>query len=501
MEKKNVISEILRNIKSNYLRMIILGILTFLSSVIFARVLGPDTYGIYTYLTWLISTIAILFGLGLPGTITKFLPMYYFNEQYDQSKKFLKNLLFIQSTSILVVSCTMILTIPLWQGLINNTSSENLHLLLLLAAINIVPTTILSLFISSVQALQRFDLYSKVAIQANVVGFLINLLIVFLIPKVEYLLIASLLVTIYQVLTYSTVLKKSIPLHKNTVLESNADHEHIDGPINGKRIFNYSKYMYMNVVWQQIVFARSEYFFLGIYSTPKEIAMYGIAYSLVSMSGMVFTPIMNVLNNFFSGLVARKDFELLETIVVNLTKYFIILLMFILTCAAAISEKLIIFVYSNEYSSVYISFFIMFSGFVILQGISVAGSIPFLYEKQKFIVNIGLVAGVINIIQDLVLIPMLGSIGAAIANATTQVICSVIGFIYTIKITRFRFNLARLIPCILLSTIFCSLILLVRSPIIKLTLLVLYIASYFAIILFTKILKMDEMKKLLATVR
>ncbi|SEC11229.1 oligosaccharide flippase family protein [Paenibacillus sp. GP183] len=491
MEKKSFLTELLKNIKSNYLRMIILAFLSFLSSVLFSRMLGPNSYGAYTYMIWLTSTMATLLGLGLGGTITKFLPMYYLNEQFDESKKILKSLLIIQTLCITVISIILIITFPLWENLLQSINSEETSILVFLSIVNILPVALLTLLISSVQALQRYDIFSKVAIKAQIFGFILNIILILIFHKIVYILIVSFIISTYQVILYAAFVKKELKFRVHDLFTEKS------AIIDRKRIFNYSKYMYINVVWQQVVFTRSEYIFLGIYSGPKEIAVYGLAYGLVNMVGMVFSPVMNVLNNFFSALVAKQEINLLETIVVSLTKYFIILLLFLLTYAFAFSKEVINLVYSSQYNDVVLSFLIMLAGFVLLQGVGVAGSIPFLYEKQKFVVNMGIVAGVINILLDIILIPKWGSLGAAIANTTTQVISAIIGFIYIIKITNFRFSISKLIPSILLSIVFCLSLIYIQQFKLKLLIIIVYTLVYFSLLYVTKIISKQEINKII----
>lgn len=490
LDKAEYTTELIKNVKSNYVRMIILAVLGFLSSILFARILGPEKYGIYTYMIWFIGIFTTLFGLGLSNTITKFLPEYYSNKQYSKIEQFLKTTLIIEVFCIIIGSILLVTTFPIWKIMIRSIEVENVSLVIILTSVNILPFGILLLFESTVQSIRRFDIYSKISLIGQVVVFLLNLIIVLLFRKIEYMLIALFISSVCQIICYGYFIKR-----KSVFKNDNSPNLKID-EYDRKRISKYAGYMYINCVSQQIIFARSEFIFMGIYSGPNEIASYGIAFSLVNLFGLIFSPVMNVLNNYFSSMVAKKEFFVLESIIQKVTRYFIIVLLLILTLIFAFSERLITILYSDQYGNVGIDFLIMATGFVIIQGLGVATSIPYLYEKQRAMVKLVIVVGLINIGLDAILIPEMGSIGAAISNTVSQTIVIIISFIYIKKITKFDFKLKKLIPCLLLSIIAILLLCYSGNIIYRIMITVFYIVLYIKMLYSKKIINVDEIKEI-----
>lgn len=484
MSGKNYIKSISKNIKNNYIRMVIGAVLSFVASIVFARGLGPDKYGIYTYITWFTSTVACLLGFGLEGTITKFLPEYFFNENIEDSRLLIKGIVKLQLILITIISLILLITMPFWKGMLK-ISTSNIYILLILAIINILPTILSSILTSSVQALQRFDIYAKVTIKTQIITFILNLIVIIVLKKVEYLIVILILSMIYQVTIYYKNIKKIINFRIRDLFEN----EKIK---NIRRIKKYAAYMYINIVWQQVVWTKSEYFFLGIYCGAKEIAMYGLAYSLVNMGNMIFSPVMTVLNNYFSELVAKKEEELLKNIIIKVTKYFTIVLLLILTYAYAFSGYIIKFIYSSKYDEVVVLFLIMFTGFVISQIVNVSASIPFLYEKQKWIIYLGIVSGVINVVLDIVLIPKIGAKGAAIANVLSQLFCTIIGYIYILKILKIKIKINKILLVLLISLTAIVSISLFNYMLIKLTIVTIYTIVYIYLLFITKIIDVND---------
>lgn len=482
---------IFKNISNNYIRMAIISAISFLSSIIFARLLGPDKYGLYTYMIWLTGTITAFLGLGLGGTITKFLPEYYHNYKVEQGKKFLKALFKIQIIVIAIMSVLLVVSIPLWKDKLLNINGNDLNILLIISIISILPSALLALYISSIQALQRFDVFSRVSIIFQSLGFVLNVLIIILFKDVKYILIVVLLMTIGQVVIYARQINKLLGHcgnYSNQVEESSLDR---------RRILNYAKYMYINIIWQQVVFTKSEIFFLGIYSSASEIAIYGVAFGLVNIVSSLFRPLMEVLNNIFSNLVAKNDKVTLENIVNTVTRYFIIVLIFVLISAITLSKEVIILMYSNQFFNVATVFLILLIGFVITQGLGIAGSIPFLVEKQKFIINMGIVVGIVNLLLDFLLIPTAGAIGAAIANTITQSLSAFIGYLYIKKIININLQLRDLFPFFLLSSFIAITIAFVNSFFIKVLILSLFFIVGSFVLIFFKIVSKDELKSIM----
>lgn len=487
MLKKNYTKSIAKNIKSNYIRMMIVAVISFISSIVFARGLGSEQYGMYTYITWFTGTIACLCGFGIEGTVTKFLPQYYFNNDIEESRLLMKKILKQQVILITIISFILLVTMPLWKCMLKINTS-NIYIFLTLAILNILPTILSSIFTSSVQALQKFDIFAKIMIQTQIITFIFNLIIVFFVKRIEYILIVLILSTIYQVIMYYKDIQKLIKFSIKDLFKNEKEIK------EKNRIIKYAKYMYINIIWQQVVWTRSEYFFLGIYCSAKEIAMYGLSYSLVNMVSMIFSPIMNVINNYFSELVAKKEENLLKNIINKITKYFAILLLLILTYAYAFSGWLIKLLYSDKYDGVGVIFLIMLTGFVIMQILGVGASIPSYYEKQKIINNIGILSAIINIVLAMILIPKFGAKGAAIANTSSQVFCSFIVFIYIIKILKIKFYLLKILPSILVSCIAISFFVFNNNNMYRFIIIFIYSILYIYILIILKIINLNETK-------
>jgi O-antigen/teichoic acid export membrane protein len=489
MEKKDYVKSMLSNTKSNYIRMIVSAILAFFTSVVFARALGPNLYGDYTYVTWFISILTCILGFGLSGTVTKYLPQYFFFNEKKESKSLMESIRKLEIIVIAIVSVILIVTIPLWSGRLSiNYGNINFNLILFLSIIAILPSVLNGIYQSAIQALQRFDVFAKYSMIFQFISLSLNTIVALTMKKIEYMVLVLIICYIAQNFLYYKEIR-SILNYKKYKLKTKL--------IDTKAIIKYSVYMYINVIWQQIVWTRSEYFFLAMYCTPKDIAIYGIAFSLVNMVGMIFTPIMNVVNNYLSEIVAKKDKKMLDFIIFNVTKYFIVIFAIIFIYAIIYGKDAISFVYSNKYNSVTSVFIIVLLGLLINQITGVGGSLPFYFEKQKFIIIAGIISGVINITLDITLIPRYGVIGAALANIGAQIFFSIIQFLFVVKIFKVKFPFKELIICSFLSLVILIIIeLLGRNIFIKIFLGVIFALIYVIVLLKTNVINLKELKQI-----
>jgi O-antigen/teichoic acid export membrane protein len=484
MKENNYIKNILKNISNNFIGQLIVSILAFISSIVFARVMGPQNYGIYSYMIWLMGTLSVVLSLGFPTTITKFLPEYYYNENKLKARKFYFNILKYMSIFLFITVIIMSTSIPWWAKLLKKGTGSD-KILILITVVSVIPSVLLSYITNAVQALRAFKLNAKINVISQIALIMINIVIIFTTKSIRLLIISLTVTNLYQIYIYNKLINKR--------LRSEEEKSKLDLSFDNSRIIKYTKKMYINIIWQQVVWTKSEIFFLGIYSDAKVIGLYNLASGLNAIINSVFNPIMNVLVNHFSELVAKKEKRLLNKIIYKSTKYFAIILIPGFFIIYVLFNDILLLIYSHKYNGVFLVFIILLLPNIVSFVLGVGNSLPFYYEKQNFVINIGIIAGVINIILDLMLIPKQGAIGAAIANTVSQVFFSVLAFVYNIK----QFNIKYPIKDMVLITIICCVLFspfefIKLSFLIRLICIILVIAIYTVLIIKLKIIDNED---------
>lgn len=444
-EKKTNLNSMVSNINSNMIRIIVVSVLSFASSVILTRHLGDDNYGIYSYMVWLTGILSISLTFGMENTLIKFIPEFNHKDIKEDGRALVVFTVRRLGLIIIPIMLLLALTVKYWAGIIGYGGNYN-RILLIITLATVFPAFLNNLFTAYTQSVQRYDVYAKINVVSQLIVFAINVIIVMTINDLRALIVVLFLSNVCTAIAYGVFTFRDIGAKFRDIF-SKVELKHAG------RIKNYAYKMYINIMWQQVVWTRSEFFFLGIYSTPAQTAIYGVAFALNTMINMVFSPIMSVLNSYFSEMVARNEKDLLKSVIYHATKYFIIILVPALFVIIIFIKPLILLIYKEEFIAVAAIFPILFFSMVLTLITSVANAIPFYYEKQNFLLIAGISCAVVNILIDMALIPSYAALGATIAKAISQIGFSLVSFVYIYKNFKLKFPLKTLIQCILVSVI------------------------------------------------
>lgn len=460
------------NISKVYFRTIISGILMLSLSIFFAREMTIAEYGMYNYFVWFISILVPLVSFGLDSSIIKFIPEYYIGEK-DKAHALIGYILrkqFIRSLLILIIIFLILINGFYKSDFFNN------NLLIISILLAVISNIILNVLAQYSQAIQEFTLFARTSIVGQILNFIFSIVIYIITKELIFLFLIVFLANLLQIIIYFSELKKKIVFSIKSYKELS----------DYNRIKKYSIYSYFNIIWQQVVFARSEIFFLAIYSSYKEIAIYGIAFNLILILNQIFSPITVVLNNYFSELIAKKDSVSLSKILSEVIENISIILLFIFPFVYIFSEPIINLFYGEDYKGVFTVFIIMFTSFAITQILAITTSIPSFWEKYELVLKTGVFSGALNITLDIILIPIYGAIGAAFANSIAQVLAAGVLFLYVFKKISFKINFRTNFVLSVILTILSIFILsldvvVINLPLYKLTVLTLYALIYYKI--------------------
>lgn len=168
------------------------------------------------------------------------------------------------------------------------------------------------------------------------------------------------------------------------------------------------------VVWQ-----RSEIIFLGFVSTHREIAFYGLAFSLVSqvmsripgsISGVLLPELASATGND-RKLVFHRSLVMMASVVVPITGL-----------GVAGAGHAVDALYGNQYSPMASVIRILLVGGALSALASPSAALLLASDRQRQLVGIGVPLAVLNIALAATLSGPLGARGAAIASAATQMV-------------------------------------------------------------------------------
>jgi len=413
--------KIARNAVYNFLAKVIALAFGFVISVVVARFLGADRYGVYSFVIWLLSTVGLLVNLGIPTTLTKYLSEYWGRKDFSAISSMLSRLLRFELMAGVVVSLLLFLLAPVISRWYDN---PDLSLYLKVASLVILPLGLVWFYNGLFCGLQRFDLIAKVNLLVYPLSLIITLLVLHWGGKIEWLVGVSAIANILFVASYIYLKRTAFAF----VQRGGSTYDF------GGKLLKFSATVFVVMLLDTIVWERFGIFFLSIFSTSSEIAFYNVAFILSSRT-MILLPgaLTGILLPTMSEAYGGGNREELAEMHANSTRY-LAMLSFPLCCGGvAIARQLFPVLYGSSFQPASFIFVILLLGGTV--GFVSTSSSSLLYgaELQRIVLRVGILCAVLNLLGSWLLVPALGAKGAAFATALSQTVGGVAVIIYAYK--------------------------------------------------------------------
>ncbi len=434
-------SKVLSNSFWNLSNTIISLTVSFLLTVLIARVLGPYSSGIYSYFIWLIGVLLLVGLMGGNLTVTRFVAEYKAKGKEEEIAYFIKKILKFQ----LILALSILIFLILLGFKLNfsfiNIKDPSIETYFLLAVIGFIPAVISSSLSALLQGLQRYKTLTLINLFIFLVQIPAVLLTLFLFKKIEILLLITVISYSLLSLFYFYSARDFLKAKKDSVLDY-------------KKIFNYGLSIYLITLIDAVIWQRSEIFFLGLFSTSDQIAFYSLSFGVVNAAILLTATSFNsVLLPTFVELKAKKAIASIKTGYFRTTKLLALVISPVSVGIFVLSTPLVNLLFGNEFISMAIVLKILVFS---MAAAAIAGSgsaLIYSQNKQWFIVKFGIPLAVLNIVLCLSLIPYYGAIGAAVASSITQILAIALGTIYIVLYLKLELPKAA-IAKICLSSIF-----------------------------------------------
>ncbi len=421
--------KIAKNATYNFLVKAISLTFAFIASVVVARSLGPEKYGIYSFVIWFLSMVGLLVNLGIPTTITKYVSEYWGRKDFSVISTILSRLLRFELVAGVVVSLLLFLLAPTLARWYNN---PDLSLYLKVASLVILPLGLMWLYNGFFCGLQRYDLIAKINLLVYPVILIIILLILYFGGEIEWLVGVSVITNILLVGCY-LYLKKT----KLTFIQKPTSPHDPGGPnlVSGDKLFKFSASVFVVLILDAIVWERFGIFFLSIFSTSTEIAFYNVAFILSSRT-MILLPgaLTGILLPAMSEVYGRGNKEELAKVHANSTRYLAMLSLPLCLGGIAIARQLFPVLYGPSFQPASFIFAILILGGTVGSIATSSSSLLYGAELQRIVVRVGILAVMVTLLVSWLAVPILGAKGAAFANALAQIIGGVVMITYAYKI-------------------------------------------------------------------
>jgi O-antigen/teichoic acid export membrane protein len=413
--------KIAKNTVYNFLVKAIALAFAFIASVVVARFLGPEKYGVYSFVIWFLTMVGLLVNLGIPTTITKYVSEYWGRKDYSAGGSILRRLFRFELVAGVVVSLALFLMAPTIAGWYNN---PDLTLYLRVASLVILPLGLMFLYNGFFSGLQRFDLIARVNAVVFPATLGIILLVLYFGGKIEWLVGVSVVANLLLVACY-LYFKKT----KFAFIKKGASTQDFGG-----RLLKFSASVFVVVVLDAIVWERFGIFFLSIFSTSSEIAFYNVAFILSSRT-MILLPgaLTGILLPAMSEVYGTGDKEELARVHSNSTRYLAMLAFPLCLGGIAIAGQLLPALYGPSFQPASFIFAILILGGTVGSVATSSSSLLYGAELQRIVVRVGTLSALVIVLASWLLVPVLGAKGAAFASALAQITGGLALIIYAYK--------------------------------------------------------------------
>ncbi|MBL8026469.1 MAG: flippase [Fibrobacteres bacterium] len=423
MKKENSArgDRLIKNSVLNLVNQTIALVASFATSVIVARILKPENYGIFNMTLWLSGLFSWIISLGLIQAVTKYVAEYRGKKQDANVNTVVLFVMKIEiGVSILFTALLVFFSTPIADYFF----SENESFYFALAFMGLLPGILTAVFSATIDGLQKFEYFTKYTIITTPIAFAAKIGALYAGYKINGLLAVNLLFSVVNTLFFWHVLKK-----EGIRLFAGINPE--EGTVR-KKIISYNWTVSAIQLTAKVVWDKSENFFLGRYCSAVQLGYYNLAFN-VAQRFMTLLPstFWRVLFPAMSEYFGSGDKEKISRLFYLSSRYIAFVSFPVGIAGIVLSYPIINYMYGAEYLGSKYALQIFFFSMMITSLSKPGSAILYGMEKQSFILKYSAVLAVVNIALSLLLIPKYGALGAAVSYSIVTMAGSVGGLIYT----------------------------------------------------------------------
>lgn len=405
-----------------------------ITGIITARILGPTSVGHLAYLMWIADMAAVLFGLGMQNTLTRFLAELTGQALTDQVAA-LQRWIFPRFLFITVLGVIVIVSI----GFTSKSPYESLAVWVSLPLLFFL-RGIGSLYQAFLAGQQRFDIAARI----NVISSTIQLFAVIL-GSYYFGLIGA---------TWGYVAAAVVPALMSLAMLRQSDSSVPIDSLLRSRIWSYAIDTWFALIVSTLVWSRIEIFFIQRYWNSQAVAMFSISLSLGILATQGPMMLTGAIMPHLAEQVGATNKEAIQRIYSSGTRLMGLALFPMCFSCAAMVPVLIPLLYGKAFTPAIPTAQLVIATSA-LSFATVGTSVVMAMGKSRFIALSGFAGAIISLIGCLLLIPPLGAWGAAISRSFVQSLMIGLGSWYIHRSLKVRMPFRALV-CTLISAIMCS---------------------------------------------
>ncbi|MBC3845740.1 flippase [Winogradskyella echinorum] len=409
--KETNFNELLKGSSISFLLKLVGMLFGYMAMLFVTNNFGAETWGLHSLCFTILGILTLIPKFGFDNSLVRIITELNINKSKEIYNVLKKVIIISLVTSITVILVTLIFSDYLVEHLIKSNEIKPLVKIICFAIIPTVVLTIISGYFQAIKNITKHVLFQTTAV--NILFFI--LLVTFYVLKIampvfKVYFISIAITSIFSVIYFINTLR-----HKSLINNRSKKAE----IYSFKRIISISSPMLLSTSFA-LLMGWSDVIIISFYNTTSEIGIYDSALKLSTLSGIFLIAVNSIATPKFVEFFSNKDFDGLKETVQKSTK-----LIFYTTTPIL----LILVLFSSRILSYFGEEFVAGSFALIVLCISrfvnaISGSVGYIMQmtdQQKTYQNVIIIAFFINLILNLVLIPLYGINGAAIASSTAMI--------------------------------------------------------------------------------
>ena len=394
-------------------------ILSYALSIILARLLGAEEFGVYVYVITWVSVLSIPATFGFDRLVVRELAVYKSEKRWAEIRGFLKlSIIVILTQSFIIVASSYLILSFIVQ--INN---KELYTSFLIGILAVPVLCLINLGQGILRGIGRV-VYSQMPIM-----FFLPCLMLLLVGGLKliwgsnikansiiFLYIMAILIIIILVVAF---LKKYLP---KEVFNDTYSREYKIKQWMG------SAFSFFVLSGMHIINSRTDIIMLGILASSKDVAYYSVATRLVDSLTFVLMSVNSVIAPTIASLYNRNEKDKLQKIITRGARL-AFYIAFPIGILLIFFGKWLLLIFGRDFISGLYSLKILTVAQIVNISCGSVGLILNMSGNERITALVFGFSALLNIVLNLILIPLYGKEGAAIATSVTIVLWNIILYI------------------------------------------------------------------------
>ena len=412
-----------------------------------ARFLGRDIYGLISIAVGFLGIFAILGDIGLNVAGIRYISMYFAKKRYEDIRTIIKSSFIIKLGLALLLGAVCFFTADAFAEFFQKDVAPLFRITAFIIICNILG----SVFQTVMKGLQRMDLFAISNIFRDISWIIISIGLVLngwgVLGAMWGYLVSAIIWVIICGLIYVIPLSKSIPKIQKRKRE-------ISQVIRNRLIIFGMPVVIMDLT--VLLYNWIDTFTLAYFRPTWEVSCYNIAFGLVNMVMIIIASVSTTLFPIFSREHALKKDKRQIIIFEKMVKFVMIIVYPLLTLMWFLAPYLIL-IYGAQYLPAIYPLLILVTWGFFRPVSNIGGGFLTSKGRQRLVMKITISMVLLNLLLNLILIPSLHMVGAAIATSISFIFGAIIIYYYLVRDYRISFDrtgiLKSLIAAILVSII------------------------------------------------